>query len=708
LASEEILPFRVHPRAFRALGADLVTNDVVAIIELVKNAYDAYATRVDVRFGEDASGATFIEVQDDGSGMDRKTIDEAWSTVATPYRRKHPVASRTGRKARRVSGEKGLGRLSAARLGDELEMLTQARNQPCWRVRVNWADVAAADDLDACHASISVATNSPFATSGTLVRILSPKNVWDEAKLSDLRDNLARLLPPFDTADDFEIHLSAQGESEPIHVVSPEFLKHPKYVIRGEVDSAGKTTYTYAYRSIKGDGKRKASGTLTWGQVQEQADDPAIKSIKRPQCGPFSFEIRAWDIAPQDTHEISERFDLKKSSIRRDIRAYKGISVYRDGVLVLPKSEQARDWLGLDLRRVGRVGPRLSTPQIVGHVAITADKNPRIEDTSDRERLAATAEVTAFEEILRTIISALENERDKDRRAVTKEKRVVELFQQLSAKELVASVDQVVKEGGTAEETLPLVREFSDNLDRAREEIETRFVYYSRLATVGTIAQMLVHEVRNRTTVIAHALQALKKVSDGSAASGDSTRRIALAEGALSALDKLADTFAPLANRSFRRRMRNCVVEESILRCVAMLDGEIKAKKIQVKVPSHGATVATIDPGELDAVLLNLLSNAAYWLGQSSEGERQVEVRTSFIEEGKRIRVAVHDSGPGVPEDDSERIFWPGVTNKPGGIGMGLTVAAELVSEYGGRLALVRPGKLGGATFTFDVPVKAS
>lgn len=110
----------------------------------------------------------------------------------------------------------------------------------------------------------------------------------------------------------------------------------------------------------------------------------------------------------------------------------------------------------------------------------------------------------------------------------------------------------------------------------------------------------------------------------------------------------------------------------------------------------------------MDAVLLNLLSNAVYWLGQSDEATRQVEIRMSLIEGGKRVRVAVHDSGPGVPEDDSERIFWPGVTNKPGGIGMGLTVAAELVSEYGGRLALVRPGKLGGASFTFDVPVKAS
>ncbi|MCK6484530.1 MAG: ATP-binding protein [Phycisphaerae bacterium] len=707
-AGEETLPFRIHPRAFKALGADLVTNDVVAIIELVKNAYDAYATRVDVRFGDDAAGRTFIEVQDDGSGMDRKVIEDAWSTVATPFRRDHPFASRSGRRNRRASGEKGLGRLSAARLGDELEMFTQARNQPCWRVRVNWAAVAEADDIDACSASISRTEDSPFATSGTLIRILATKAIWDDEKLSDLRDNLARLLPPFDTADDFEIHLTAQGQSEPIRIVSPEFLKHPKYAIRGEVDSAGKTTYSYAFRAIQGDGKRRASGTLTWHQVQEQADNLTIKSIERPRCGPFSFEIRAWDIAPQDTHEIAERFELKKSSVRRDIKAYKGISVYRDGVLVLPKSEQARDWLGLDLRRVGRVGPRLSTPQIVGHVAITADKNPRIEDTSDRERLATTAEVTAFEEILRSIVSVLENERDKDRRTATKEKRVVELFQQLSAKELVAGVDQVAKEGGTAEEALPLVREFSDKLDKAREEIETRFVYYSRLATVGTIAQMLVHEVRNRTTVIAHALQALKKLLAGPSESTAATQRIDSAGHALSALDKLADTFAPLASRSFRRRMRNCIVEESILRSVSMLDGEIKTKKIQVRVPSHGATVATIDPGEMDAVLLNLLSNAIYWLGQSDEATRQLEIRMSSIDDGARVRVAVHDSGPGVSEEDKERIFWPGVTNKPGGIGMGLTVAAELVSEYGGKLGVASPGKLGGATFTFDVPVKSS
>src|SRR5688572_27776876 len=85
----EPLPFHIHPRAFKSLGADLVTNDVVAIIELVKNAYDAYATEVEVRFRE-GDGAQILEVEDNGSGMDRDVIEEAWSIVATPYRHDHP------------------------------------------------------------------------------------------------------------------------------------------------------------------------------------------------------------------------------------------------------------------------------------------------------------------------------------------------------------------------------------------------------------------------------------------------------------------------------------------------------------------------------------------------------------------------------------------------------------------------------------------
>jgi len=69
-----------------------------------------------------------------------------------------------------------------------------------------------------------------------------------------------------------------------------------------------------------------------------------------------------------------------------------------------------------------------------------------------------------------------------------------------------------------------------------------------------------------------------------------------------------------------------------------------------------------------------------------------------------RLEVLVHDSGPGVLKGDEERIFWPGVTKKPGGLGMGLTVVSEIISQHSGHTKLIAPGLLGGASFAFDIP----
>ena len=85
------IPFRMHPRVFAALGADLVTNDVVAVIELVKNSYDAFARNVWLRFVDDASAGTFLEIEDDGHGMTRQVIEDVWCVVATPYKQMNPM-----------------------------------------------------------------------------------------------------------------------------------------------------------------------------------------------------------------------------------------------------------------------------------------------------------------------------------------------------------------------------------------------------------------------------------------------------------------------------------------------------------------------------------------------------------------------------------------------------------------------------------------
>ena len=216
----------------------------------------------------------------------------------------------------------------------------------------------------------------------------------------------------------------------------------------------------------------KALGVLTF-LLKGHIVDPSL----------LKFELGILQLPTRK--RFSEIFNYRRSNIRKAISVHKGISVYRDGVLVLPKSENARDWLGLDLRRVSYVGPRLGTSQLVGYVSISADENSKIEDTSDRERLASCLEVSEFEEIIKAIVELLEIERGGDRVLANQEKPMEELFSKLSARPLIAQVDSLSKEGAKASDLVPIIRKFSDSLDSTSKTIQERFIYYSRLATIG-------------------------------------------------------------------------------------------------------------------------------------------------------------------------------------------------------------------------------
>lgn len=705
----ERIPIQIHPRVFAALGADLVTDDVVAVVELVKNSYDAFARNVRIRFGTDESGKEYLEIEDDGTGMTRQVIEDAWCCVATPYRTLNRLATRGG-ETRRVAGEKGLGRLAVAKIGNCLRMLTQAAGAPCWEVTVDWTELQESDQLSQSFVRCTEARKpSPFQVSGTCIRVTELRGRWDEARIADLRDNLARLLSPFSAVDDFSITCATDGEegAEEAQIETPEFLAAPKYSVRGEVDRTGNVKALYRYAPIKSDKGRQKELALSWESLSESVRDrlafPFLAEGAR--CGPFSFEIRAWDIDSDGTEEISGRFDLRKSAVRKAIRAHKGISVFRDGLLVLPKSEGARDWLGLDLRRISKVGSRLSTSQVVGYVGITADDNPGIDDTSDRERLVSSPQVSDFMEIIKALVGLLENERLADRAGGKVGQSVTQLFDGLSADSVVREVAELAKSDARASEVVPVLSEFQKTLNSAREEVQRRFVYYSRLATVGTIAHMLVHEIRGRTTAYGAFLEFAKERFSPFEDS-DLQHAFDCAEDAVDDLERLSDTIAPLASRQFRRRQRHSVLEERIKACLALLKGDISHKRARCEVPNSETAVA-VDPGELDAILLNLVANAIFWLGEVPKEKRLLSFGVARDpEQADRVRVSVSDQGPGIGSEDLERVFWPGFTRKPGGIGMGLTVVSELVDAYGGRARVETTEDGVGTTFSFDLPVR--
>lgn len=709
--SSNRIPLKLHPRVFAALGADLVTNDIVAVMELVKNSYDAGATQVQISFA-DQQDSPWIEILDDGCGMSHDVIENVWCVVATPNKRINHYSNVIKGTGRRVSGEKGLGRLSAARLGSRLEMVTKSADGKCWQVEMDWNAVGHAESMDACEVDCQPyhgPTVFRKGETGTRIRVSGLHTKWTEEMTTDLRDNLTRLISPFHNVEDFSIRLKTGADTEqPIHVESPRFLESPKYKIVGSAHPDGSISATYTFKPLTNDLKgRICPVKYSWEQVKDtdQASRLGVKAEK-PSCGTFTFEIRVWDLDSDGMSEIVNAFGVRNSSVRATIGAHKGLSVYRDGILVLPKSDSGKDWLGLDLRRVSKVGGRLSTSQIIGYVSISGDTNDKLADTSNREGFMDSPARREFEALLWTALTILETYRQEDKTTDEKVQKTHDLIEALSLSDVLARAKEMQKAGSDASAFVGMLKEECGRIEADREKLKARVLYFNQLATTGTIAQLVLHEIRNRTTALAYFPKKVRQKIVPLLA--DLVKPCEMSEQATASLERLADNFAPLATRGFCRSRRISHLRTQIENCLAFFSREIKEYSIRVDNTTEDSVALLIDPAELDAIFINLINNAVYWLINGNCADRQLSFKTKIDKNANRIRISVHDSGPGIPEEDTERIFWPGVTRKPDGVGMGLTVVSEVIGLYGGKIGVKSPGRLGGASFYFDLPVRSA
>lgn len=706
------IPFRLHPRVFAALGSDLVTSDAVAVLELVKNGYDAGADWVSVRFVRDGKkDGLILEIEDNGSGMDEDVVRDVWCLVATPFREQNRE-TKLEKGVRRVTGSKGLGRLSTARLGRRLEMTTKRTRKDCVQVDVVWADLSKAATLSDCSVELSEGDPSKLKDGvGTLLRIFDLNSDWEdgddgERKVLELQEGLSRLKPPFEKSRKFTVLLGAPGSNvEAQKIGASKLLENPTYRLKGSVAPNGRLECDYNFKPASGR-SRSDSIKQSWESLKEditRSDERAKSFGEKPKCGQFEFELRAWDLDPDSVSEAMERFKLtRKSAVRAEIRAFKGLSLYRDGVLVLPKGENSRDWLGLDLRRVSKVGTRMSTSQIVGYVGISADTNPMILDTSDRERLAKNSEVEEFELLLRHIVSVLENYRDQDR--ARREAEATELFKELNAEPLLVQAQELIDEKADVSEVMPLLVQFNERLQSSRIRIERTFTHYSRLATMGLLSQIIIHEVGHNSAIIGEFITTIKEHFKQHPAEDELVQRMMrLAGDALASLAGLAEKFRPLASRSFVRGRRSGSVKATWASCIEARSQEIQRHGVIVEDVFRCPETVQVDPGELYAVLINLLDNSLYWMQREESKRRQIRLEMLPGRSG-RAKITIHDSGPGIAKEDQEKIFWPGFTRRPNGFGMGLTVAGEIITGHDGELKLESPGKLGGASFAFDFP----
>ena len=206
--------FRVSTHLKDIIGRDLVTNEFVAIFELVKNSVDAGANQIEIEIDPQAN---LLRIVDNGKGMSRDDITDKWLFVAysakaegsedgeeADYRDKIKLAGR-------YAGSKGIGRFSCDTLGSKLELFSKAKKKsPCAvKLSVDWEkfekdsseefiDVEVDIDEEAQFPSLVMAT-VPNGTA-TIIQIEELRHTWDDANVKKLRSYLAKLIDPFGTS----------------------------------------------------------------------------------------------------------------------------------------------------------------------------------------------------------------------------------------------------------------------------------------------------------------------------------------------------------------------------------------------------------------------------------------------------------------------------------------------------------------------------
>lgn len=708
------VPIKMHPNAFAAFGPELVTNDVVALMELIKNCYDAYAYNVHISFGMQ-NDISLIEITDDGIGMTRNTIENVWAVVATPYKRKNPTISRDG-KIRRVSGNKGMGRFSSARLGRRLDIYTKHEDDVCIHASIDWEEILDPDSEKECTIVVEEIEKVPFSSeTGTKIIISYLNSEWSDNDFDELIESLGRIISPFEEVSDFTVDLSfvsAEGKQQKAICITPApFIKHPVYSICADIDSQGNIKWVYKYTNPKVLKTRTDEGHISWdevflGQIRNDIRNSKRRTISEhaASCGEFSLEIRAWDLDTDSISAIADVFDMRKASVRSTLRAYKGISIYRDGVLVLPKSEASRDWIGLDARRISDVGKRMSTSQMLGIVRIGADTNPEIRDTTDREKLVDTKENIEFCAIIKAIVGQLENLRDMDRERKRKDPSIVDLFSAIDPNNLLENARKAVEKGKSADDVLKIVEDYESESRAQISDVRNRLFYYGQVATAGSMSSFILHEIRGGLTSIKRFLRAVAKKK--ACLDQKTSEYFDIAEKSHERMLMVAESFAPLYSTNFRKQNYSSNLIDEINMSISFLDDKLKKTGISIVKNIDAATTIGLHSGEIQTVLVNLIDNSIYWIGQANSDQKEIVITAAFMSGTKdRLTITVSDTGTGVAADNAEKIFEPGVTGKPHGIGMGMVIIAEILARHQGKIALQYPSELSGATFVFDVPV---
>lgn len=538
------VPFAISARAAKLIGMENFANAEGAVVELVKNGYDADAdicvVVVDIR---QTASESRLYIIDNGCGMTSETIVKHWMTIGTNDKL---VNERTEGKNRIKSGAKGIGRFALNRLGRKAEMITFTDSKGGWLWSVDWLSFERANvlsDIKATLDPISIEEAkrkiSNFGLDrlpitdwfvekcfhGTILCISDLIDEWEETNLNSLQKNLENLIPEhvhsvfglylFNMQD-----LTWGGKINPAEYDEFDYKVTAKYeggrtinvnIERNELNvSLLETNYSRVFtrKDMQKEPYRiEDFHKKTVGHVLTVNDN--VKQELLDKVGSFTFSFYFIKNSTQDERDKDGfkkyPYNIVDSSYRKAwLSKFGGVRIFRDDFRVRPYGENGNDWLDLGRRQAQSPGGagqklggyRIRPNQIAGVVNISRINNPSFEDKSSREGIQENDAFALFKNLLLKIISVFELDRNYIMYNLSEQYKVEHPVEQ-RAKDIVKKALQYNEEQSEKNKDIKILASSYQSLEQELEDKEKELAMIRSLASMGISVATFNHELRS-------------------------------------------------------------------------------------------------------------------------------------------------------------------------------------------------------------------
>lgn len=724
--------FTVDTHLFRELGELLVGRDSTALIELVKNAYDADATKVTV-YGRNLQNEDgFIVITDNGTGMTPCLFEDGFLRIAS--RSKGSASRHSKRFNRRYTGSKGIGRLAAHKLARQLTI----RSTPDLGIyglseggvdaTIDWDEIENHETLDNIGSGLKVESVVRNDQPGTVIELRKLRKKWTETSLNRFVGEVKGFEPP-----------AILTEPLPETIVPHELLFDTPKIrdtgIDGEftVDLSGDFDISESFWRELAEGAQWVIEILAAPQSDEVKyviGPTRSEIIKLPSAkyGTWSCQHPDPQNGPFFTARILVRTKRFPQSSRSFALASSGVRIYMEGFRVLPYGERGDDWLELDADYTRRREPfdldkmggsalessiknegvyRLANSNYYGGVFLTDVGAPTLKPLINREGFLPGEEFALLRKLIRRGIDMSVRAR-----AAAAEVQTLELKRE--SKKDTSIDDDLMTTLETIEAVLKQASQLGNYLgeleEKLREAVNTVRITRKLLsdnrnemsllritASVGTQFSAFIHET---TALLAQARaigELTQLVADDPTLSTSARRMLGHTREAIGELtqnlERQVSFLTEVISVDARRRRRRLPVEQRVHSAVQLLTSQLKqcGQVLEVEIDPELKTPPMFS-SELLGILINVLSNAIKAAGALG----RIRVRAS--ESDTHLVLSIANTGEAVDLKESERWFEPFESTTSDideilgqGMGLGLPIVRRILDEYSGTVNFVTP-----------------